>query len=84
MTLPLVTTRARILNECGKNILHYPRLTGAQDTFYVGAIKGVGCIYQQSLDINKSKGRLFIDTYPKVAFVKLYNMKMLIAVAEPA
>ena len=34
---------------------------GAQDTFYVGTLKGVGRIYQQT----------FIDTYAKVAFAKL-------------
>lgn len=38
---------------------------GAQDTFYVGTLKGVGRIYQQS----------FIDTYSAVAFVKLYASK---------
>ena len=31
---------------------------GAQDTFYVGIMKGVGRIYQQT----------FIDTYSKVTF----------------
>ena len=38
---------------------------GAQDTFYVGNMKGVGRIYQQT----------FIDTYAKVAFAKLYDRK---------
>ncbi len=38
-----------------------PGYCGAQDTFYVGTLKGVGRIYQQS----------FIDTYAKVAFAKL-------------
>jgi transposase InsO family protein len=38
---------------------------GAQDTFYVGIIKGVGRIYQQT----------FIDTYSAVGFAKLYNTK---------
>jgi hypothetical protein len=33
----------------------------AQDTFYVGNMKGVGRIYQQT----------FIDTYAKVAFAKV-------------
>ena len=36
---------------------------GAQDTNYVGTIKGIGCIYQQT----------FIDTYTRVAFAKLYK-----------
>ena len=35
-----------------------PGYCGAQDTFYVGTLKGVGRIYQQT----------FIDTYAKVAF----------------
>jgi transposase InsO family protein len=37
----------------------------AQDTFYVGTLKGVGRIYQQTA----------IDTYSKVAFAKLYDRK---------
>ena len=40
-----------------------PGYCGAQDTFYVGNMKGVGRIYQQT----------FIDTYSKVAFAKLYD-----------
>jgi hypothetical protein len=40
-----------------------PGYCGAQDTFYVGTLKGVGRIYQQT----------FIDTYTKVAFAKLYD-----------
>ena len=38
---------------------------GAQDTFYVGTLKGVGRIYQQT----------FIDTYSSVGFAKLYTSK---------
>jgi hypothetical protein len=38
-----------------------PGYCGAQDTFYVGNMKGVGRIYQQT----------FIDTYTKVVFAKL-------------
>jgi hypothetical protein len=38
----------------------HPGHLGAQDTFYVGTLKGVGRIYQQT----------FIDTYSKVAFRK--------------
>ena len=38
---------------------------GSQDTFYVGTIKGVGRIYQQT----------FVDTYSAVAFAKLYTSK---------
>ena len=43
----------------------HPGYLGAQDTFYVGTLKGVGRIYQQT----------FIDTYSKVAFAKLYDRK---------
>lgn len=42
---------------------HHPGYLGAQDTYYVGNIKGVGRIYQQT----------FIDTYTRVAFAKLYD-----------
>lgn len=44
---------------------HHPGYLGSQDTFYVGNLKGVGCIYQQT----------FVDTYSKVAFAKLYTTK---------
>ena len=50
----------------------HPGYCGAQDTFYVGAMKGVGRIYQQS----------FIDTYSKVAFAKLYDRKTPITAAD--
>ena len=43
----------------------HPGYLGAQDTYYVGHIKGVGCIYQQT----------FIDTYSKVAVCHLYTAK---------
>ena len=49
-----------------------PGYCGAQDTFYVGTMKGVGRIYQQT----------FIDTYAKVAFAKLYDRKTPITAAD--
>lgn len=49
-----------------------PGYCGAQDTFYVGTLKGVGRIYQQT----------FIDTYSKVGFAKLYDRKTPITAAE--
>jgi transposase InsO family protein len=49
-----------------------PGYCGAQDTFYVGNMKGVGRIYQQT----------FIDTYAKVAFAKLYDRKTAITAAD--
>ena len=49
-----------------------PGYCGAQDTFYVGTLKGVGRVYQQTL----------IDTYAKLAFAKLYDRKTPITAAE--
>lgn len=49
-----------------------PGYCGAQDTFYVGTMKGVGRIYQQT----------FIDTYAKVVFAKLYDRKTPITAAD--
>src|SRR5215831_16105133 len=43
----------------------HPGYCGAQDTFYVGNLKGVGRVYQQT----------FVDTYAKVGFLKLYDRK---------
>lgn len=40
---------------------HFPVYLGSQDTYYVGTIKGVGKIYQQT----------FIDSYSRVAEAKL-------------
>jgi len=50
----------------------HPGYCGAQDTFYVAIMKGVGRLYQQT----------FIDTYSKVAFAKLYDRKTPICAAE--
>ena len=50
----------------------HPGYLGSQDTYYVGNIKGVGRIYQQT----------FIDTYCKVAMVKLYDHKHAITAAD--
>lgn len=50
----------------------HPGYLGSQDTFYVGNMKGVGRIYQQT----------FIDTYAKVAFAKLYTTKTPITAAD--
>ena len=49
-----------------------PGYCGAQDTFYVGNMKGVGRIYQQT----------FIDTYSKVALAKLYDRKTPLTAAD--
>jgi transposase InsO family protein len=51
---------------------HHPGYLGSQDTYYVGNIKGVGRIYQQT----------YIDTYCKVAQAKLYSSKDAITSAD--
>ena len=50
----------------------HPGYLGSQDTFYVGTMKGVGRIYQQS----------YIDTYAKTAQAKLYKTKTPITAAD--
>lgn len=57
---------------CGEIETHHPGYLGSQDTFYVGNLKGVGRIYQQT----------FVDTYSKVAFAKLYTSKTPITSAD--
>ena len=42
---------------CGEIETAHPGYLGSQDTFYVGNLKGVGRIYQQT----------FVDTYSKVS-----------------
>jgi transposase InsO family protein len=44
----------------------------AQDTFYVGTLKGVGRVYQQTV----------LDTYTKVGFAKLYREKTPVTAAD--
>ena len=51
---------------------YHPGYLGSQDTYYVGTIKGVGRIYQQT----------FIDTYAKVAHVKIYDRKNALVAAD--
>lgn len=57
---------------CGEIEIAHPGYLGSQDTFYVGAIKGVGRIYQQDL----------VDTHSKVAAAKLYTTKTPITAAD--
>ena len=57
---------------CGEIETAHPGYLGSQDTFYVGTMKGVGRIYQQT----------FVDTYSKVAFAKLYSTKTPITAAD--
>ena len=57
---------------CGEIETAHPGYLGSQDTFYVGTMKGVGRIYQQT----------FVDTYSKVALTKLYTTKTPITAAD--
>lgn len=58
--------------EHGEIETEHPGYLGAQDTFYVGTLKGVGRIYQQT----------FIDTYTKVATAKVYDRKNALVAAD--
>ena len=51
---------------------HHPGYLIAQDTMYVGYIKGVGRIYQQTV----------VDTHSSVAFAKLYDAKTPLTAAD--
>lgn len=77
----LVLTEAQVIalerkreeqQESGEIETAHPGYLGSQDTFYVGNMKGVGRIYQQT----------FVDTYAKVAFAKLYTTKTAIVAAD--
>lgn len=50
----------------------HPGYLGSQDTYYVGYIKGIGRIYQQT----------FVDTYSRVAMAKRYTEKTAITAAD--
>lgn len=50
----------------------HPGYLGSQDTYFVGTMKGVGRIYQQT----------FIDTYSRLACAKLYTEKTAITAAD--
>lgn len=68
-----VLEKARVEKEAwGEIETHHPGYLGSQDTYYVGTLKGVGRIYQQT----------FIDTYCKVAFAKLYDRKNALVAAD--
>jgi len=58
--------------ESGEIETEHPGYLGAQDTFYIGTLKGVGRIYQQT----------FLDTYSKVAFAKIYDRKNALVAAD--
>ena len=65
--------KAKLEREAhGEIETEHPGYLGAQDTFYVGNLKGVGRIYQQT----------FIDTYSKAGFAKLYTTKSALTAAD--
>ena len=77
----LILTEAQVIalerkkdkqEACGEIETEHPGYLVAQDTYYVGTIKGVGRIYQQTV----------IDTYSRVAFAKLYTSKHAITSAD--
>lgn len=57
---------------CGEIETIHPGHLCSQDTFYVGTLKGVGRVYQQT----------FVDTYSKIACCKLYTTKIPITAAD--
>jgi len=50
----------------------HPGYLGSQDTYYVGHMKGVGRIYQQT----------FVDTFSKIGICKLYTSKTALTAAD--
>lgn len=57
---------------CGEIETAHPGYLCSQGTFYVGTLKGVDRVYQQT----------FVDIYSKVAFAKLYTTKTPITAAD--
>ena len=57
---------------CVKIEIYYPGYLVAQDTCYIGHLKGVGFVYLQTA----------IDTYSKVAFAKFYVRKNAVVAAD--
>ncbi len=50
---------------CGKIETAHPGYLGSQDTFYVGTLKGVGRVYQQTfVDTYIAEAMLYVIIYP--------------------
>jgi|TARA_B100000676_G_C17957473_1_gene775567 transposase InsO family protein len=65
--------KAKLEKEArGEIETEHPGYLGSQDTYFVGTMKGVGRIYQQT----------FVDTYSRFAFAKLYVEKTAITAAH--
>lgn len=68
----LETAKRERENDPDEIETQHPGYLISQDTFYVGYLKGVGRIYQQTV----------IDTYASVAFAKLYTSKVPVTAAD--
>ena len=65
--------KAKNIKEAkGEIETEHPGYLGSQDTYYVGYIKGVGKIYQQT----------FVDTYSRYAICKLYDQNTALTSAD--
>jgi len=65
--------KAKLEKEAyGEIETEHPGYLGCQDTFYVGSMKGVGRIYQQT----------FIDSYSRHGICKLYMQKAALVAAD--
>jgi transposase InsO family protein len=65
--------KAKLEKEAhGEIETEHPGYLGSQDTFYVGTMKGVGRIYQQT----------YVDTYSSHAICKLYDRKTALVAAD--
>ena len=65
--------KAKLAKEAhGEIETQHPGYLGSQDTYFVGTMKGVGRIYQQT----------FVDTYSRIAFAKLYTQKTAVTAAH--
>lgn len=69
IALEKIRERAEALEEIETE---HPGYLGCQDTYYVGNIKGVGRIYQQT----------FIDSYSRLGICMLYDQKYAIVAAD--
>jgi transposase InsO family protein len=68
----LETAKRERENDPDEIETQHPGYLISQDTFYVGYLKGVGRIYQQTV----------VDTYSSVAFGKLYTSKVPVTAAD--
>jgi transposase InsO family protein len=68
----LETAKRERENDPDEIQTQHPGYLISQDTFYVGYLKGVGRIYQQTV----------VDTYASVAFAKLYTSKVPVTAAD--